>query len=1120
MSDLLLDFADNDQMTGFRLETLEVYNWGTFHNRIYTYSLEGRNGLLTGDIGSGKSTLVDAVTTLLVPTQRIAYNKAAGAEYKERSLRSYVEGHYRSERSELGSNAKPVALRDARNYSVILGVFKNRGYGQTVTLAQVFWQRENKGNPARFYLVGDKALNIREHFTGFGSDIRQLKKALKEESALEIFETFTQYNGAFCRRFGIRNQQALDLFHQTVSLKTVGNLTDFVRIHMLEAFDVQPRIDTLVGHFNDLNQAHESVLKARDQIAKLTPLVERLDRYNRASQKKESLVYARRGLKSFYAGLRMDLIQLELENLSLTLEKARLKEQDLRKQRGDQQIKRDELKRSINEQGGGRLEALKREIQKVQEEKKLRLERYQDYRQILEALDFPPPRDSDHFLELRQESGVQAGQLENRAAELQNRRTEISQEGLGYRNRLDELQREITSLEQRKSNIPYKQITIREEICSNLQVSPDDVPFAGELIRIRQDQLRWEGAAERLLHNFGLSLLVSDEHYSRVAQWVDRNHLQGRLVYYRCREEEIRHRPQDPEALYSKVEVKKDSPFTTWIQKQLQERFDYTCTEDMEAFRHAVKALSLSGQTKGKGARHEKDDRYRLDDRSRYILGWTNKDKITALKEDAQKQIEHLAELQKALNQLQIEEESLKTRRELLIRLDVLKNYQDIHWQPLAEEESRLLEEQEKLERTLDIIRVLNDQLKALEQEMIRTETSLEEVQRQITRNTDRQESLQATYAGDQEILEEDPKPQDEVEAAVRPLYDEIQGRGKLTISNSVKQEQLLREEIQRQIDAEDKRLKSLSEFIIRSMESFKRDYPLETLEIDVDLEAGKEFRDILEHLQSDDLPRYENRFRDLLKENTIKEITSFQAQLNAETQQIKVKIDTINKSLSAIDYTRDRYITLVAENTSDQEIRQFKQDLRACTEGLLGSGSHSLYTEEKFLQVKKIISRFIGREGSAEMDRRWTAKVTDVRNWYLFAASERWKEDNSEFEYHTDSGGKSGGQKEKLAYTVLAASLAYQFGLEFGEVKSRSFRFVVIDEAFGRGSDESARFGLELFKTLNLQLLIITPLQKIHIIEPYVSTVGFVYNEKGQDSRLQCLSLGEYKKQLKENLQ
>ena len=86
------------------------------------------------------------------------------------------------------------------------------------------------------------------------------------------------------------------------------------------------------------------------------------------------------------------------------------------------------------------------------------------------------------------------------------------------------------------------------------------------------------------------------------------------------------------------------------------------------------------------------------------------------------------------------------------------------------------------------------------------------------------------------------------------------------------------------------------------------------------------------------------------------------------------------------------------------------------------------------------------------------------MRNWFLFTASERFREDDAEYERYADSAGKSGGQKEKLAYTILAASLAYQFKLEWGAAKSRTFRFAVIDEAFGRGSDESTRFALELF--------------------------------------------------------
>jgi len=216
------------------------------------------------------------------------------------------------------------------------------------------------------------------------------------------------------------------------------------------------------------------------------------------------------------------------------------------------------------------------------------------------------------------------------------------------------------------------------------------------------------------------------------------------------------------------------------------------------------------------------------------------------------------------------------------------------------------------------------------------------------------------------------------------------------------------------------------------------------------------------------------------------------------------------------IDYVEGRYITLLAQPAVDAEIQGIQQDMKACTEGSVTGSENNQYSEEKFLQVQKIIDRFRGREGYIDTDVRWLRKVTDVRNWFRFAASERWREDHTEYEHYADSGGKSGGQKEKLAYTILAASLAYQFGLEWNTVRSRSFRFVVIDEAFGRGSDESAEYGLRLFAQLNLQLLIVTPLQKIHIIEPHVQHVGYVSNDGGISSKLRNLSIETYREEKK----
>ena len=122
-------------------------------------------------------------------------------------------------------------------------------------------------------------------------------------------------------------------------------------------------------------------------------------------------------------------------------------------------------------------------------------------------------------------------------------------------------------------------------------------------------------------------------------------------------------------------------------------------------------------------------------------------------------------------------------------------------------------------------------------------------------------------------------------------------------------------------------------------------------------------------------------------------------------------------------------------------------------------------------------------------------APVTDVRNWFLFSASERYREDDTEHEHYADSAGQIGRAEgeARLHDPRRVPRVPVQAGM--GRAKSRTFRFAVIDEAFGRGSDESTRFALELFEQLGLQLLIVTPLQKIHVIEPYVAAVGFVDN-------------------------
>jgi uncharacterized protein YPO0396 len=61
-----------------------------------------------------------------------------------------------------------------------------------------------------------------------------------------------------------------------------------------------------------------------------------------------------------------------------------------------------------------------------------------------------------------------------------------------------------------------------------------------------------------------------------------------------------------------------------------------------------------------------------------------------------------------------------------------------------------------------------------------------------------------------------------------------------------------------------------------------------------------------------------------------------------------------------------------------------------------------------------------------------------------------------------------------------------------------------VIDEAFSKLDDDNARYAMKLFEQLGLQLLVVTPMQQLHIIENYVQAYHVVVNNnEGSYSRL-----------------
>ncbi|WP_303840773.1 ATP-binding protein [Selenomonas ruminantium] len=1118
--DLFAMNHEADVPLGFRLQKLEVYNWGTFDSRVWSLDLNGEMSLLTGDVGSGKSTLVDALLTLLVPPRKVTYNKAADASAKERSLASYVRGYYGQKRTENGGG-RPEALRDKNQYSVILGVFTDKNFGRTITLAQVFWfPDETAASPKRFYVLAQKTLSITERFSGIGGDMRAFRKNLERDSFIKTFDDYPQYGHEFRKIFGIRQVQAMDLFQQTVSMKKVDSLTNFVRQNMLEVPETEQEVELMLRQYHDLEAAHQAVQKAKKQQKMLQPIELLGESYAKSSREQEETLAMQAVLESWYA--QQDYQQRKTQLVSMEQQLKQLA-QAIAEQSKLVEEKRSELtvlQGNIARNGGARLDEVRHQLDMTREKKARCEETREKFQQELTLLEMAMPADEQAFATVHEHMKVRKIELENRQKELGNEERDMRANREEMEREEQRIQAEINSLVQRKSNIPQKFIAIREQICRALDLAESEMPFAGELIAVREEEAEWEGAIERLLHSFGISLLVPEAHYGEVADWMEHHDLKMRMVYFRvpAYSEQVNANTAD-EAVCQKLRIKEDNPLSAWLETELVTRFNHICCESIKEFRQERFALTKAGQVKTGGKRHEKDDRHDIHDQRHYVLGFSNLKKIQALQDEVVSKREEQEFFRQKEKQARRAAQKLHKQSEAIVRAEVVNSFAEINLAPLQEKIARLQETEKKLQLENDVLQQLKAEEQECKAEISRDTAVLDNVRNQRSQLEERMRQNKKEMITDEEIFAG-------TEAAAREKgYPLLQHYASLALEKlgspqfDQQKRSVQQKEYNQWLNARAQRVGEVkrknSAELVAAMTEFRQEYPEAGSDLLVDPDGYGDYVALLHRLQEDDLPKFESRFSYLLRENTINQIALFQSHLDEACHEIRDRIALINESLAEIDYNEGRYIQIECNLTVSDTIGEFRRELRACTDDVLTGNQEDSYSEEKFRQVAKILERLQGRPGMTEIDARWRNEVIDVRNWFVFAASELWRSPapgtDEEYEHYTDSGGKSGGQKEKLAYTILAASIVYNFGLRGRRAGEQSFRFVVIDEAFLKSSDESARFGLELFKKLDLQLLVVTPLLKIATIEPFVSHVGFVYQrDEEHRSYLRNLTIEE----------
>ena len=1087
----------------FRIRRLQVFNWGTFSG-FHDVPVSERGFLFVGRSGTGKSTLLDAFSALLVPPRWIDFNAAAreaDRSGRDRNLVTYIRGAWAEQKNTESGEFTMCNLRTGTTWSALALSYRNAN-GQTVTLVQIFWLRGNAGGNTdvkRYYMVFEREFDLRE-LEDFGQsnlDIRRLKQTFPDVFSRDEFRPYCEH---FCRLLGIESEMALRLLHKTQSAKNLGDLNIFLRDFMLDkpqTFDVA---DRLVSEFGELNAAHQSVVTARQQIETLVPAREKHQQMDSMAAQRSSLKELQAGVDIYCDTLRMAL--LKEHAASLAIEADGLKGEIARRQgllENQTNILRD-LERQHREIGGDRIEEWESEKRTLEAQRTERLRKRDQAKDACRELGWTLGETPQSFAEF---VGKARGEIES----LEDRNKSAQDELLTWHSKKGEAEtsfmeamKEVQALQRQPSNIPADMLDLRSKIAQAIGISDAALPFTGELIEVKPDESPWQGAMERVLRGFALSILVDERNYPALSNHINSTHLGQRLVYYRTgRVEQRSEKPINADSMVLKLNIKEGN-YADWLRAELRQRFDYACVESIQAFRAADRALTREGQVKHSKIRHEKDDRRVVGDRRNWVLGFDNREKLSLFQQQAQELASAIADCDEKINSLSDQ------NKKSLSRAMHCKTLSNLEWQEI--DIMPLLDRITAVEKSISEMRDGNTALHELagritgqkslvsqaEEDLRGTKVEHDSRLRQIQEAEEKLNALR----GDPSIVPLTPHQK----AGLDERYAQTADRVRLENIDKVTREVV--QSLNKDVEKINRGIADCEKQIESVFADFKRSWPMDAGDVDFSLSSAPDFFAKLTRLETDGLPAHEQRFFELLQNQSNQNLAALSTYLNDARKAILERMELVNDSLSKVPFNKSAnqctYLHIEATDRQLPEVREFRQDIQQALSHAL-SGERE-YAETRFLALRRMVERLSSQESD---QKRWRDCVLDVRQHVEFIGREI-DESGVEVEVYRSGAGKSGGQRQKLATTCLAAALRYQLGGNDHGVPV--YAPVVLDEAFDKADNEFTALSMNIFNNFGFQMIVATPLRSVMTLEPFIGGACFV---DITDRRVSCVLHIEY---------
>ncbi len=1124
--------------SGYHLHELHLYNWGAFSGR-HQASIDAANTAIIGATGSGKTTLIDALMTLLCANPR--YNLAStGGHESDRDLVSYVRGasgpgHSGDDSDHLARSGRGVTGIAARLVRGVSGEGNDHDpQGDSVLIGALLWfdgSSASVGDMSRRWFFAQGAGHsldawLEEHHSG---GARALGKLEKNTDGLHIFTTKTAYLAKLQRFFEV-GPNAFTLLNRAAGLKQLNSIDEIFRELVLEdqsAFDEALKV---AANFDELAGIHTELELANQQYVSLLPLRDMARQEQQAQHQLADLRTVQAALPAWFAAQGRRLWEQRSATLQTRLAQLQGQIDDdqttLKNTRADEQARLADYLQT----GGSNIEVLQGSVASQQQVLRQRQAALADYQKLVRnlALASPTGTGTNKGTSAETSAVTEAGTVVTAAllathqqaasaalAQLDVQQTEhtaaFETAVMHERNahaELVQLQAEHDAVRQRPdSNLPVAFQPFRAALADALQLSPDDLPFAAELIEVRKDEHAWRGAIERALDSHRLRILVPAHAMPAALRWVNQRHnrLHVRLLEVQ-EEQQPQGTPHAPPPFWNdgfcrKLTLKPHAHQHA-LHKLLAE-LDRHCVDNADALRHTPHAMTAQGLMSGRAQHFDKQDQKRLD--QDWMTGFDNRDRLAQLAQsiaDAQVQWTTLEHTKKAA-------QSLLAQAALQQRL--WQNLQTLRFEDLdaADTQTELNRLQEQLTALLnpqsDTARA---QARYAQAQSLReqAEAALRSHERDHAGVQAEHRSAQAKQADCASRLAQQKTDAPTLDGTLARLLPG--GLPQVTCEQIDAQERTTADALRDKLDKHQRQLAELHKDLIRQMARALKEDRGALADQAEELAALPHFLERLRMLEEEALPEKRQRFQEYLNTASEQGVSTLLSGIEAQVADITERIDDLNRTLQRVDFQPGRTLQLAPQPVLHPSLQSLNKTLAQLrTARLQGDDGQSHY------QALRAMVELL-REHATNRRTKAAQALLDARYRLQFAVHVIDRATGQILERRTGSQGGSGGEKEIIASYVLTASLSYAL---CPPGRSRPlFGSIVLDEAFSKSSAAVAARIIQALREFGLHALFVTPNKELRLLRNHTRSAVLVHR-RGRQASLACLSWEEWGEKLNE---